>query len=133
MKNAIALRQYGKESLSTYYKRFMSTFEVAELHWGVLVPERLRDGIEANAVARGKFLACCFIAGVDQERYGSMIDQLNNGFLTGQKSYPVTVEHAMTMLSYCKDANDEVKPHSGMSNAQTKSTKHVKCIKWGKK
>ena len=99
------MKQNDKESLIAFYKRFANTVEVAETQWGLLVPTKIATG-GRDKEARDKFLACTFLAGVDQKRYGKVVHELNNAFLIGQKNYPTTVENAVTMLSHHMGGKD---------------------------
>ena len=47
-------------------------------------------------VARDRFLACIFLAGVDRERYRDTIDELNNDFMGHGKEYPQDVQSMLT-------------------------------------
>ena len=50
-------------------------------------------------LARNKFLACMFLAGVDQIRYKDAIDELNNDYMRHGKDYPQDVQSMMEWLS----------------------------------
>ena len=70
--------------------------EVKESQWGMMVPTK----IGSDKTTKNKFLACVFLAGVDQKKYGKMINELNNAYLAGQNNYPTGVEGTLTMLSH---------------------------------
>jgi hypothetical protein len=48
---------------------------------------------------RNNFLACLFLAGVDQARYGKVVDKLNNDHLQGSNCYPEDVPSMMALLN----------------------------------
>ena len=50
------------------------------------------------ASARDKFVACLFLAGVDQKQYKDAIDEMNNDFLRHGKEYPSDVPSMVTWL-----------------------------------
>ena len=82
LKNVMTMKQEGGESLSAYYKRFTNMVDVAKSQWGMLVPTK----VASNKETRNKFLACTFLAGVDQKKYGKLVNDLNNAYLAGQKN-----------------------------------------------
>ena len=101
MKNVLLMKQQGDESLVAYYQHFNGMVDVTESQWGMMVPTK----IGTDKDTRNKFLACVFIAGVDCKKYGKLINELNNQYLSGQNNYPTTLEGALTMVSHYK-SND---------------------------
>jgi hypothetical protein len=100
MRRLMTVRQGTKESLDAFTKRFLSQQEVTEDVWGELIPQMMKGkAVVEQEKARHKFLACVFLAGVDPNRYGRTVDDLNNDFLLGTVSYPVDVPGMMTLLS----------------------------------
>jgi hypothetical protein len=59
---------------------------------------RLSDE-EERSKARGKFLACLFLAGSDRERYKSVVDDLGNDFTLGKPNYPEDVASMLNLLT----------------------------------
>ena len=136
MKNVMMMRQHDKESLQVYYKRFTSTAEVAESQWGLLVPTKKTSKTSDQQKNRDKFLTCMFLAGVDQKRYGKMINELNNAYLAGQKNYPTTVEGATTMLSHYMHENASRKKaeyQAGRETSFAQRSTNIKCFRCGQK
>jgi hypothetical protein len=140
IRNVHTMRQENGESLVAYYKRFINTVDVAESRWGLITPTKKGNDKET----RNKYLACTFLTGVDQRRYGKLINDLNNSFLAGQNNYPKTLEGAVTLLShYATDKDKPMSKYRGanddgsitqMSFAQgSNKNKNVKCYKCGKK
>ena len=132
----IMLQQGDKESLTSFYKHFTNTVDVTKSQWGKLVPAILAAKETSNDVSRNKFLACIFLAGVDQKKYGKLVNNLNNDYLMGQKKYLKTVKSAMMMLSYYMGTGGNSKGWKleelhEMSFAQHK--KNVTCWKCHKK
>ena len=103
LKSVMTMRQQDKESLNGYYKRFINLVDVAEIQWGTLVPTK----IGMDDAMRNKFLTCTFLAGVDCKRYGKVVNELNNSYLTGQNNYPTMVIGAMRMLSHYMDGDKQ--------------------------
>ena len=132
MNQVFKMKQMNEESLVAYYKRFVGMVEVAESQWGDIVPTKIGD----DKNTRDKFLACVFIAGVNQKKFGKLINELNNAYLSGSNNYPKSVVGAVTMLShYAGDwkpgVTNKEQGEQVYSFAQKK--KDVKCFKCGKK
>jgi hypothetical protein len=63
---------------------------------------------ELNATKEGaieEYLAMAFLMGADRNRYGKLIEDLENAFTQGQDNYPRTVTGAYTMLTTWKQRN----------------------------
>ena len=139
MRRVFEVKQLEYETLATYYKKFMNAVEIAENKWGPLEPVKLTEKHnEKKGMARQKYLACVFIAGASRKRYGRMINDLNNAYLTGRDQYPESVEAAMTMLSHYKQeatsTNSRSAPveNDGLGFAQTnRDLSTVKCFRCG--
>jgi hypothetical protein len=100
IRRLITMKQETRESLDVFAKRFQSQQEVTEDVWGKLIPHMMKGkATEEQEKARHKFLACDFLAGVDGNRYGKTVDDLNNDFLLGTVSYPVDVPGMLSLLS----------------------------------
>jgi len=100
MRKLIQMRQEPKESLAGFAKRFLAQLDVTEEVWGKLIPSKMKGKpMEDQQKARNKYLACVFLAGVDQSKYGKAVSDLNNDFLLGAVSYPEDVGGMMTLLS----------------------------------
>ena len=131
MRKVLTMRQNDNEALASYYKRFMNVVEVAESQWGLILPTKIassetdynknKDKIDKET--RDKFLACTFISGANNKKYGKCVSDLNNMYLSKQDKYPTTIEGAMTYLShYMDDKTDKPKsllPFKGVNFAST--------------
>ena len=50
-------------------------------------------------IARDKFVACLFLAGVDRKRYKDAIDEMNNDYRRHGKEYPSSVQAMVVWLT----------------------------------
>lgn len=103
-----------------YYEIFMNLWEIIE-HYGGSVGihpiiyqsevEKLAGGTVfdkpfiANAIkekaernAQEIFMAVVFLLGIDQNRYGDMVDDIRNNYMLGLKMYPKTVLEVYHLL-----------------------------------
>jgi hypothetical protein len=124
--------QQNNESLSAFYKRWINTRDVTELHWGPMYPNKLvtfktveseteaTDEAEAmvsehvqdnSAEVRNKFQASLYLASVNMSKHGKVIDKLQHQYRNKQDNYPNNPEDAMTMLSYRQDTTHRKKFH----------------------
>ena len=96
------LHQFKDEPITTYYNRWMAHVEALESQYGPLVPNELVDdtnGIDKPEAGQ-RFKACLFLLAVDRGRYGNVLEELNNQYLNGLKTYPLSVEGAVSMLTH---------------------------------
>lgn len=146
LKRLLNVKQFENESLPKYYKRFNGLVEVAEMHFGVLVPTKIakaEKSIDKKSTpenTRDKFIACMFIEGADQKRFGKYLADLNNDYMTGQDNYPDTVETGLQMLSSYvhpdmkkgqKEANENDREFTTSFNQMKKKKK--RCYNCGKR
>ena len=133
IKNVLMMKQQDQESLAGHCKRFANTVDVAETQWGVSVPTK----IGSNKATRDKFLACTFLAGVDQKKHGKVVNELNNTCLTGQNNHPTMVEGAVMMLSHCmgdkQNHRNEQQREVNVETSFVQRKKNVTCCKCEKK
>ena len=114
-----AINQGPAESLTSYYRRFGILQEVVELGaWGenmyyppkflktIEVEERDEDGNvtgtreENNAKEiRAQYQAMNFLKGLDRKRYGKLLQDLRNSYISGKNNYPATLEAALNFVS----------------------------------
>ena len=47
-----------------------------------------------------RFKACLFLQGVDEQRFGTAVEELNNQCLTGTNGCPVSPEGAVNVLTH---------------------------------
>jgi hypothetical protein len=85
MRRLLAINQGPRESVTNYYRRFISTTEVIEERWGKLHPEKLAvSASDADKnIARDKYLNMIFLAGAGKARFGTLIEDLNISYLAG--------------------------------------------------
>jgi hypothetical protein len=96
------INQGTRESVTNYYRRFVSTTEVIEEQWGKFYPEKLAvsaSDVDKN-IARDKYLSMIFLARADKARFGTLIEDLNNSYLAGNDQYPVSLDGTLTLLSH---------------------------------
>jgi hypothetical protein len=74
------INQGPRESVTNYYRQFVSTTEVIEEQWGKFYPEKLAvSASDADKnIAREKYLSMIFLAGADKAGFGTLIEDLNN-------------------------------------------------------
>ena len=140
------MRQKNDEKLVSYYKRFNNMVELAEVQGGLIVPEVLAkkednyqsDKDAASQKCRNKYLACVFLRGVNWNKHGSCIKELNNMFLSGHNNYPKSAADAVNHLSNYMDTNkksDGNKEWKESSNEESRSfaqsTKALRCYNCG--
>ena len=111
----------------------------------------------ARRAARQRYLATAFLLGADRNRYGKLIEDLENDFIQGEDKYPKTIEAAYRLLLNWKmnvrnimRVINKGHPGSGMaftntneqgtSNATSggrgksqKDKSHITCFKCGQK
>jgi hypothetical protein len=93
-------------------------------------------------IARDKYLSMIFLAGADKARFGTLIKNLNNYYLTGNDQYPVSLHSTLTLLLHYQghrggeqmDDNNNVSRET--SFAQRKSRKaqqltRIRCNEYG--
>eukprot|EP00978_Attheya_sp_CCMP212_P000824 scaffold1720_cov37-Attheya_sp.AAC.1 len=103
-----------------YMENFQNIIDVIEHSGGVIdyepgVIQALADeqGIDMNAVtiaekagfgkeAQGMYLAVAFLLNSDRNRYGRLIEDLENSYLHGKDNYPKTVTSAYNILTNWK-------------------------------
>jgi hypothetical protein len=100
--STLAINQGPRESVTNYYRRFVSTTKVIEEQWSKFYPEKLAvsaSDVDKN-IARDKYLSMIFLAGADKVRFGTLIEDLNNSYLAGNDQYPVSLDGTLTLLSH---------------------------------
>ena len=87
-------------------------------------------------VARDRFLACVFLAGVDRERFRDTIDELNNDYMRHDKEYPQDVQSMLTWLlkrrgNGGKSKKEDDSADGVTSFAQIRQIDRIKCRSCG--
>ena len=57
---------------------------------------------EVEKEAQGRYLAVAFVLGGDRQRYGRLIENMENDYLQGQNNYPSTITTAYNLLTNWK-------------------------------
>ena len=113
MRRTIGFGQLPGEMLQKFASNFLEQVRVLEESFGPLIPtidlittveltrevgegdemveesytEKVLADDDEIKLARNKFLACMFLAGVDRDRYKDAIDELNNNYIRHGKEY----------------------------------------------
>ena len=96
-------RQGAKESLESYYVRWCTQMKILESKWGHFGP--------AKNPGKEKFQACLFLHSLNQDKYQSILEELNNSFLQGYKSYPNSPDAAMKLVSQWMNSKNRKMQH----------------------
>ena len=113
-----------------YLETFQNLVDVIEhtggiigLEPGIMKAFNLKYGRAANkvltaaekAVTKDNYLATAFILGADRNRYGKLVEYLENAFLQGRNDYPETLAGAYNLLlNWRQDPRNQL--HAGGSN-----------------
>jgi len=105
LRRLTVMNQGTSESVTNYHKRFLASTQVIEAMWGMFVPTRLvaGDTDDDKKNARDKLLAMFFLAGADKKRFGKLVEDLNNAYLSGKDNYPESIESTLTLLTHYQD------------------------------
>lgn len=128
-----ALFQGPGESPDSYYKRYLLIVKVLEEQWGEMYPDKLctDDTADAARVARDKFMAAHFLGGANRQRYGKLLDELNNSYLAKKDNYPATLEAAYKLLCHFQD--HKLNGKDGYNNSSESSGVNLAQVKYKKK
>ena len=104
-----------------YLERFKNHIEVIE-HCGGTVDEKvliddelILNGVtrnsassdelsQATTTAREQYMACAFLVGSDRDRYGKLVEDLENDHIQGSDKYPKTLTNAYSLLVHWKQS-----------------------------
>ena len=155
-----SINQGPAESVTGYYRRFKILLEVVEIAaWGedlfyppkfmttTEVEEEAEDGTTitkevTNAKdVRSQYIAMNFLKGLDRKRFGRMLDDLTNSYISGKNNYPATLEAAFSYVSNYqhhqagvpKAVDNEYQPIVTSFAQHTKQSKGVRCFSCGEK
>jgi Zinc knuckle len=115
----LVLRQGQHHSPTQYFDQFTNCLAVYVYCGGSTLPDpgcmefvAAQQGWDMKkltepqkAIAREMSWANLFILHADRNRYGSLITDLQNQYLSGVNKYPTTLNEALTRLSHWKDPN----------------------------
>ena len=145
LRRTIGFMQLPGESIQSYAANLLEQVRVLEESFGPFVPtkdlittvELTREVGEGENVeeetytemvladegeiklARNKFLACLFLAGVDRSRYKDAIDELNNDYMRHGKEYPQDVQGMMEWLAKRRGAGGPSKKEEDAADGVT--------------
>jgi hypothetical protein len=107
---------------------------MGEARFGPFVPSKLAKGADAE-VEKKRFQACMFLASLNINRYGSIVDELNNDFLAGNNKYPETIEDVVSRLSYRMNSGAARKKQSAEAASDSEGSAGVESsfVQTGKK
>ena len=99
------MRQDKNTSCQKYLESFMNTVEVIE-HSGGQIGNDVglinnapnKTGIYAKTYARDQYLPCVFLMGADRNRYGKLLENMENDYTQKQDRYPKTVNDAYSLM-----------------------------------
>ena len=105
LKRLAVINQGRTESVANYHKQFLAITDVIEAQWGQFCPIGLAESTsrEDKTAAHDKFLSMIFLAGADKVRYGKLLEDLNNSFLSKKDNYPSNIDSTLTLLSHYQD------------------------------
>lgn len=141
MRKVMNLGQEPKESLVSFSRRFLAQVEATEGIWGKLIPMKMKGKLTTEQdAARHQFLACVFLAGVDRQ-YKTVVDDLNNDFLSGTTNYPKDVPGMLKLLTNRRGSGggtskreDALKDGvNATSFAQQGQRNRIKCFRCGQR
>ena len=125
LRKTVGSMQKDGESIQKFSVNFIEQVKAFEEQFGPLLPTKemykvvemtrvVHDGEEECSetyaetvlasedeiqIARDKFVACLFLAGVDRKRYKDAIDEMNNDYLRHGKEYPASVQAMVVWLT----------------------------------
>ena len=103
------MQQGSKEPTAKYYKRLRVAADVLIGQWGEFVPSKLVKGGLTKEEVQDRFLARIFLIGADPKRFGSLIEELNNTYISGTDRYPKTLEDTQKLLSKYREPRSSLK------------------------
>jgi hypothetical protein len=94
------------ELVANYYRRTNANIKVMESQWGMFYPTKGLTGDDNTKKARDKLLAMIFLARADKKRYGRLLNDLNNAYLTKKDNYPELIEMTLMLLTHYQDGSN---------------------------
>ena len=94
----ITLGQYPHESLADYERRFVSTFDMLNSHWGDLLPSKLPQN-DDKPTAIEKLKAYLFLKGACKKRFDELKQQLHSNHITNAGKYPATFSDMVALMN----------------------------------
>ena len=123
LKKLANIQQGPKEHSAKYYNRLKVASDVLIRQWGDFFPSTLVTNSLPKEAVKDRLLARIFLAGADQKRFGSLLEDLNNSYIGGNDKYPKTLEDTQKLLSSYQgpknpSKTDDSKEDRGRSFAQ---------------
>lgn len=116
LRRLVTIQQGPKEQVAKYYERFKVAADVLKGHWGNFVPTNLVKDNLTNEETTDRFLGRIFLMGADKMRFGHLLDELNNNFISGTDRYPKTLELTLRLLS--KYQGNQKKPATKLDDSE---------------
>jgi Zinc knuckle len=151
--------QLRHQSTQAYFEYFQNQVDVINHVGGIIgndpalfkkiAKDISKDVEELNdrdkEMAQDEFLAIAFLNGADRNRYGKLLDRLQNDYLQGQDGYPKTLTGAYHLLTNWKaesqqndtNINDGISFTTSSANLSSSSrrmqrTNHITCYRCGR-
>ena len=147
-KRLLSITQGRNERTSRYVHRFKTLLQVVEERKGPIYPKNLivtdgdtELGETEVATAREQYLSMLLLLGADRGRYGTLLDNLHNSYISKHDLYPKTIDETFHLLSTYQAPKQGINKAdkdalNGLSFAQkhkgTSKNGGVKCSNCGK-
>jgi hypothetical protein len=136
LRRVAAINQGTNEGIVHYKRRFLAATQVLDEQWGGLIPPKLKGNL-SNEEAKEKFLSRLLLSSVDKKRYGELLDDLSNAYLSGKKDgYPESLDATVDLLSHYQNNGVQVNRSGGKYGQRVetsfiqssgKSSKRIQC------
>jgi hypothetical protein len=110
-----SLYQDRNMTVQAYMEKFKNQVDVIEHCGGSVYEESLladalegiinpteADRSEAKLIAKEQYMACAFILSSDRNRYGKLVEDLENNYIQKQFKYPIDMNEAYSLLMHWK-------------------------------
>ena len=89
-----------------YTQRFKSLAKVVVAQWGPFYPTKLAKSTSDDDIAAcsEQTLVMFYLENADKKRFGSLMDNLMNQYISGNDSYPTTLVQAENLLTNYQDS-----------------------------
>jgi hypothetical protein len=103
LRRFLNISQGPRESIEHYLLRFNAIAEVLGEIFGPLFPEKMVSQKSNRDETSMGYKTMVFLCGADRNRYGKLLDEYSNAYLTGRDLYPDKLDEAVTLLSNYRD------------------------------
>ena len=102
----ISCHQQPGEPVLQYTQRFKSLAKVVVAQWGPFYPTKLAKSTSDDDIAAcsEQTLVMFYLENADKKRFGSLMDNLMNQYISGNDSYPTTLVQAENLLTNYQDS-----------------------------